>query len=89
MKDLTIQWLVEEVADGVGREVDVIDHWDADEFAIGFKSQARAGRFVYVSSWERPLGTYHFECDTDGETTESGTVGVAELLAVLRRHLNC
>ena len=87
IKDLTIQWLIDEIAERMGPVVRVVDHWDADLFAIGFESSAAPNRTVYVSSWERRLGTYHFECQTDGSTTSSGEGDTRELLDALRTHL--
>ena len=73
----------------------IVDHWEADLCAIGVAKASAPGRLVYVSTYEKELGRYDFECEISaGEnledyiTTETGDgVDFATLLAVMERHL--
>ena len=58
----------------------LVDHWEADLFAIGLASDRMPGRLVYVSTYLKEPGRYFFECEcvppgaeaTHYETSETG-----------------
>jgi hypothetical protein len=76
-------------------EVDVIDHWEAGLFVIGFACAVVPSRLLYVSTWRPPAGHFACELDVDDQSIgekrgmKAGGRGVTlEVLAeVVRRHL--
>ncbi len=61
-KDKTIVellgWLHEQLGD-----LAVIDHWDADLFAVGISAPHDPKRLAYISSYGHPPGYYHVELE--------------------------
>ena len=80
-------WLVEEVAERLKGRVSAVDNWTADLSAIGFGAPTAPARLVYVSSWKRPTGFYHYDCEIDGATVRAGEGSIEALVAVLMDHL--
>ena len=74
----------------------VVDHWDADLFAIGVARKDDERRLVYVSTFKRAPGRYDYQCETPSgpdatefDTTETGDdVGIDELVRAMMRHLS-
>lgn len=74
----------------------LVDHWDADRFAIGIASRMDQRRLVYISTFKQAPGRYYYECEvprgsepTDFETTASGEgVALDELVRATVRHLS-
>lgn len=77
----------------------VVDHWDADLFAIGLASLADAHRLVYVSTHERRTGQFFAECEQAGVGSVDGaasayesvsvfeSISLEDLIATIERHL--
>ena len=74
----------------------VVDHWEADPCAIGIASAKDSRRLVYVCTYDQPPGSFYFECEIGGESTnksdyDSTVSGEAAdfftLLAIIRGHL--
>ena len=73
----------------------LVDHWEADLFAIGVGRKGDERRLVYISTFKRAPGRYDYECETpsgpeltDFDTTEEGEdVGIDELVRAMVRHL--
>ena len=73
----------------------VLDNWDADLCAVGIAVANRPRQLVYVSTFNRGPGVYHFECETptgdsDAEyviTHRNEKASFAELLHALESHL--
>lgn len=74
----------------------LVDHWEADLFAIGVARKDDERRLVYISTFKRAPGRYDYQCETprssdvtDFDTTEEGEdVGLDELLHAMVRHLS-
>lgn len=74
----------------------LVDHWDADLFAIGVAHRDDERRLVYVSTFKRAPGRYDYQCEapsgpdaTDFETTAAGDdVGFEELVRAMVLHLS-
>jgi hypothetical protein len=45
-----------------GRRWVIVDHWEADQSAIGIASHDR-GCLVYISSYGKLAGEYDYECE--------------------------
>ena len=41
----------------------VVDHWDADLFAIGIARKGHPRRLVYISTFKKSPGRYYYECE--------------------------
>ncbi|MGI8794689.1 MAG: hypothetical protein ACR2H3_16200 [Acidimicrobiales bacterium] len=74
---------------------EVVDHWDADECALGIAGRGQPRRLVYVSTFQRGPERYDYECEVPGgpdieqyEVTIRGEdVCLETLVAVLESHL--
>jgi hypothetical protein len=89
-KDSSIWSLISQLAALYGGErFQVVDHWDADLYAIGIVGLKGDRRLVYVSTFKKPHGVYVYDCeDADGGSVErSEGVELQDLLLVLKRHL--
>jgi hypothetical protein len=95
-KDKSILQLLEHI--GLERRGwTVRDFWDADLCAIGIVSESSQSRLVYISTFMKPDGRFHFECEQYLETydeldceiaDEGEDVGLSELIAAMERHLD-
>jgi hypothetical protein len=91
-KDRSIWRLVAELAKRFdAHRFQIIDHWDADLFAIGIARTTEPRRLVYVSTYRQPAGSYSFQCEgAAGTLQENAQADVAtfdELVDCLRKHL--
>jgi len=54
----------------------IVDHWEADLFAVDIGSERTEGKLVYISTYDKKPGKYDFECEiskgADYETVKSG-----------------
>ena len=74
----------------------VVDHWEADAFAIGIGVATEPRRLVYVSTFKKQAGRYDYECElpTGQEEAEYDAVDrgqdvtYEQLSSVLRQHLS-
>jgi hypothetical protein len=72
----------------------VIDHWDADLFAIGLAALGEPRRLVYVSAFGQESGRYVVECeepdgDKDYQVAGRGEAATFdEVVEMIRRHLS-
>lgn len=74
---------------------EVLDHWNADECAVGITRAGQRRRLVYVSTYERGPERYYYECevpvgrgDDQYEVTDRGEdVDFETLVKVLESHL--
>jgi hypothetical protein len=75
----------------------VVDHWDADLFAVGVATPGDVERLVYVCTWQKEAGRYYYECESPRvhASENEPNYAVAEkaddvdfdtLLAAVRRH---
>lgn len=79
----------------LAREIDseqyqVVDHWDADLFAIGVASLGEPGQLAYVSTYQQEADHFAVECEMPGsDTVAARGVGLTFDAAVemIRRHL--
>jgi hypothetical protein len=73
----------------------VVDHWEADAFAIGVAAKPDPRRLVYVSTFRRAPGRFDFEAElpvgpeeTDYRVVDRGeSVPFEDLLKALVKHL--
>jgi hypothetical protein len=92
-KDTSIWALIARLATIFGGEAfQLVDHWDADLFAIGLASVRDAARLVYVSTFRKPAGTVAYECEgaeaaLAGPDRRSEHAEFPELVRVLADHL--
>jgi hypothetical protein len=49
----------------------VIDHWDADRFAVGVAKKTNPKLLVYVSTHEQAEGRFCFECEVQADRDDS------------------
>lgn len=94
-KDASIWQLVGELAGRLdAHQFQIIDHWDADLFAIGIGRADKPGRLVYVSTYQQPPGHYAFECEEPHREHKfeagyrANAVTFDQLVDVIRRHLS-
>lgn len=74
--------------------LEVIDHWEADQCAIGVRSSQSPGRLVYISVFNKPKGLYDFECEVENSAANLGydvvdagrSVPFDILVAAIERH---
>lgn len=74
----------------------VVDHWDADLFAIGIARKDNPRRLVYISTFKRSPGRYYYECEIptrsdDGDyltTSSAEDVDLDTLIHEMTRHLS-
>jgi len=57
-KDRSIAELVSRLCARFPEEIEVVDHWDADLCAIGFRLKGRPAPLVYVSTWKKETGRF-------------------------------
>jgi hypothetical protein len=98
VKDESIGRALDELRLRLGPDAFVVrDHWSADLFATGIASSSDPDRLVYLSTFGTRPGRYHVSLELpSGEAnplpyTPAGEwtdVGVAELTALVRRHLH-
>jgi len=63
-KDTSIWTVIAHLATIFGGEMfQLVDHWDADLFAIGIGSAQDARRLMYISTFRKPEGTVAYECE--------------------------
>jgi hypothetical protein len=72
----------------------IVDHWDADRFAIGLARAGRDDLLAYVSTWGKPSGRFFVELETPDavqplgySATRHDDVDLAEAMLVIERHL--
>lgn len=73
----------------------VVDHWEADQCAIGVAAIRDPRRLVYISAFSRAAGRYDYECEMsvglnadEYKTTASGEdVDYDTLVKVMETHL--
>jgi hypothetical protein len=73
----------------------VIDHWQADRFALGIAHPRSPRRLVYVSTFRCSPHRYNYECEvpSGGSSMEfdvnaaADGVNFEELLQVIREHV--
>src|SRR5262245_18865523 len=73
----------------------VVDHWEADAFAIGVAAKLDPRKLVYVSTLRRAPGRFDFEAElpagpeeTDYRVVDRGeNVSFEDLLRAIVRHL--
>lgn len=94
-KDASIWRMLGALADRLdSHRFQVIDHWDADLFAIGIARADEPAQLVYVSTYRQTPAHYSFECEQQegdqpsevGERAEEATFD--EFVDVVRRHLS-
>jgi hypothetical protein len=80
-KDQEIHTLIAWLRDHLLIDFVVVDHWDADRFAIGVAAPVDLHRLVYISSWKRPTNQYFVALETspaDGSDMPYASVGKFE-----------
>ena len=94
LKDRSIWIFLGQLAKDVdSQQYQVVDHWDADLFAVGVAALDEPKRLVYVSTYRQEPGRYVVECEAPDEQKEYRMAargeGVAfdEVVAMIRRHL--
>ena len=89
-KDTSIWSLIAQLAVNLGGEsFQLVDHWDADLFAIGIASIKDARRLVYVSTFNKASGTFAYDCEEPdgGSVQKNEHADFVELLQIVKRHL--
>lgn len=92
-KDRSIWKLLAVLADRLGdRRFQVVDHWDADLFAIGVARTGMPTHLVYLSTFNQPPGHYSYECEQLGAahleaSRRAEGVSIEQLLTVVREHI--
>jgi hypothetical protein len=73
----------------VSAKIEVVDHWDADRYAIGFHRVGAAEPLLYVTTWQLPSGSFRWYLETKpGVSTEEGVVSSSDaLLRLLEERL--
>jgi len=74
------------------RQWEVMDHWQADLFAVGVKTLLDDSRLVYVCTFGKHAGTFDYQCERivngEAETTQSGTdISHSELISEMEQYL--
>lgn len=93
-KCLAIQALLDRL-DLPGHGWGAVDHWEADDCAVGIAHEGAPRRLVYVSMFEKRADRYAFECEvpagpdeTDYDVIESAEdVTYNDLQRVIEAHL--
>lgn len=69
----------------VSAKIEVVDHWDADRHAIGFRRVTTAQPLLYVTTWQQPSGSYRWYLETKpgGSVDEGIATSSAALLRLL------
>src|SRR6266545_2033929 len=73
----------------------LVDHWEADSFAIGITQTAKPSRILYISAFGRQRGRFYYEVETSTKRSRTGSrvdvrrenATYKEVLAALTRHL--
>lgn len=93
-KDTTIWEVIAQLASVFdGDRFQLVDHWDADLFAVGVASVKDERRLVYVSTYRKRRGMFDYDCeeaDIHGESRSvlrSKDVKIDELVRVVGDHL--
>jgi hypothetical protein len=89
-KDTSIWTLVAQLAAIFGGDsFQLVDHWDADLFAVGIASVREQRLLVYVSTYGKDSGLFAYDCEEpDAQSVgKSEQVDLAELVRVVERHL--
>jgi hypothetical protein len=94
-KDGSILALLEEI-DIPGHGWSIVDHWEADRFAIGVGRFDDDGKLVYVSTWQKPAGHYFVELEKSAPEDPLGYVAelqaedcdLGQVIALMKEHLN-
>ncbi len=95
-KEEGIVKVIEQLARHLGESFDVVDHWEADQCAIGIAKPDDHRVLVYISTWQQPECTYYVELEDPPTSEEEGlfkntftleSASFEELLAVTRKHL--
>jgi hypothetical protein len=94
-KDGTILALLEEI-DITGHGWSIVDHWEADRFAIGVGRFGDDEKLVYVSTWQRPVGHYFVELEKSAPEDPLGYVtefqaedcDLGQVIAFMEEHLD-
>ena len=72
----------------VSAKIEVVDHWDADRYAIGFHQTGSAQPLLYVSTWQLPDGSYRWYLENEqGVSTNEGIVTSSEAFLRLLKQL--
>jgi len=94
-KDRSIWIFLGELAKRVNsQQYQVVDHWDADLFAVGVAAPDESRRLVYVSTYRQEQGRYVVECEVPGEEqgyrvpSRGDGVPFDEVVAMILRHLS-
>ena len=71
-KDTTILTLVKRIREAISSEaLQIVDYWDADNYAIGFSNSSLPNRLVYVSTYKKSEDCFFCELELgeikDGE----------------------
>lgn len=84
-KDGSIRSLLRAIeAESIATKIEVADHWDADRHAIGFHRVGTSEPLLYVSTWQMPKGTYHWDLENrSGQSAEAGTAPSTKVLREL------
>lgn len=95
IKDGSIWLLLAELAQRLdSHQIKVVDHWDADLFAVGVARADAADKLVYVSTFRKEPGLYAYEAEEPGRQHESRPaargdgVTLEQLVDILRHHLS-
>jgi hypothetical protein len=93
-KDTSIWTLIAQLAAIVGGDsFQLVDHWDADLFAMGIAGVSNNRRLVYVSTFGKPPGFLAYDCEEPDADLVGQSVAKSELadfpefLRVVERHL--
>jgi hypothetical protein len=76
------------------RQIQIIDHWEGDLFAVGIARADDPARLVYVSTYRMPPEHYAFECEEPRRGEEYRVLETADLatfsqlVEAIRRHLS-
>lgn len=72
----------------------IVDHWNADRYAIGIAARSNPDRLVYLSSWGKAPGRFFVELETPAMNEDLGYVatriedcGLSEVVEVLETHI--
>ena len=72
-KDLSVRRFLE-AADLDARGLAILDHWEADRYAIGIARADNHERLVYISTWQREAGRFRVELETSALNDPAGYV---------------
>ena len=94
-KDESLLDVLSRLRADLGKEAFLIrDHWDADLCAVGIERPGPGGQLVYISTWQRPAGSYYVELEVPADSGASyevaarfDSVEYSELLELVRGHL--